>query len=162
MLVNHINFLLKITSSFLIFYVICTDAHAKFRSEREKPKSIMCYECNSEYDPRCGDPFNNYTIGYVNCSMKPKLDHVDVPPTLCRKTVQKVNGKIRVIRACGYYTDDRDDKECLKRSGTHEVQVKYCACTTDFCNTGSLPTQTLVLQLLSIFFILGVIFHLKP
>lgn len=57
---------------------------------RDKPeKSIECFECNSEYDPRCGDPFDPYTIGKVNCSMKRQLNYVPYKPTLCRKTVQK-------------------------------------------------------------------------
>lgn len=34
-----------------------------------------------------------------------------------------------------YLTDPRDDKECVKRSGTHDVFALYCACTTDLCNT---------------------------
>jgi hypothetical protein len=60
---------------------------------------------------------------------------------LCRKTVQKVYGKTRVVRGCGYLTDDRDDKECVKRSGTHDVFAVYCACTTDLCNDAPVPQQ---------------------
>lgn len=39
------------------------------------------------------------------------------------------------MRGCGYIPDERtDDRECLKRSGTHDVQATYCACTADLCN----------------------------
>ncbi|GLV42800.1 uncharacterized protein CBL_03540 [Carabus blaptoides fortunei] len=104
----------------------------------EEKKSISCYQCNSAYDPNCGDPFDPYTIGLVNCSLKPKPEHLgpNITSTICRKNVQKVYGKIRIVRACGYITDERDDKECVKRSGTHDVQVNYCSCTTAECNGG--------------------------
>lgn len=35
--------------------------------------AIECYQCNSEYDPRCGDPFDSYSLGKVNCSLKSHL-----------------------------------------------------------------------------------------
>ncbi|CAH1367017.1 unnamed protein product [Tenebrio molitor] len=112
------------------------------RGREEIKESIECYECNSAYDPRCGDPFNPYTIGKVNCSMKRPLNHnIKVPPTLCRKTVQKVQGNIRVIRGCGYIPDDRDDKACLVRTGTHDVHVRYCACKHSLCNRGNVQSS---------------------
>lgn len=53
--------------------------------------ALMCYDCNSEYDPRCGDPFESYSIGEVNCSKQEPLEHLKdkYKPMLCRKTVQK-------------------------------------------------------------------------
>lgn len=47
-----------------------------------------------------------------------------------------VYGKIRIVRDCGYIEDDKTDKECVKRSGTHDVQVHYCSCTKSLCNDG--------------------------
>ncbi|XP_045463367.1 uncharacterized protein LOC123673020 [Harmonia axyridis] len=116
----------------MIGYAECQAKHRQ--DKRWVDKSIRCYECNSEYDPRCGDPFDNYTIGIVNCSLKKPPEYIDFLPTLCRKTVQIVNGKTRVIRSCGYIRSDRDDRECAKRSGTHDVQLRYCSCTGSLCN----------------------------
>jgi len=53
-------------------------------------EAIICYQCNSEYDPRCGDPFDSYSLGTVNCSFQPRLEHLShLKPTLCRKISQK-------------------------------------------------------------------------
>lgn len=48
-----------------------------------------------------------------------------------------VYGIERVVRGCGYITDERDDKQCMKRSGTHDVHALYCACTNDLCNSSN-------------------------
>lgn len=109
-------------------------------------EAIVCYQCNSEYDPRCGDPFDSYTLGTVNCSFQPKLEHLgNTEPTLCRKTSQKVYGKIRVVRGCGFITDSRDDGECMLRSGTHDVFTVFCACTTDLCNGAIAKSRSSIL-----------------
>ncbi|KAH0945204.1 hypothetical protein HN011_010738 [Eciton burchellii] len=102
----------------------------------DRGEAIICYQCNSEYDPRCGDPFDSYTLGTVNCSFQPRLEHLSLlEPTLCRKISQKVYGKVRVVRSCGYITDKMDNGECLTRSGTHDVRAQYCSCTSDLCNS---------------------------
>lgn len=52
----------------------------------------MCYDCNSAYDPNCGDPFEPYTLGKVNCTQQEPLEHLKdkyTKPVLCRKTTQK-------------------------------------------------------------------------
>jgi hypothetical protein len=55
--------------------------------------AIMCYHCNSAYDPRCADPFNSFSLGIINCSAVAVADHVQAlgieHATLCRKTTQK-------------------------------------------------------------------------
>ncbi|KAK4872470.1 hypothetical protein RN001_014499 [Aquatica leii] len=106
------------------------------KQEEKKPEKLICYECNSLYDSRCADPFDPYTLGYVDCNLKDPPGHLNntLKPILCRKTVQKVDGKIRVIRGCGYLPEKREDNECTKRLGTHNVQVTYCACKKSFCN----------------------------
>ena len=61
-----------------------------------------------------------------------------------------VYGKTRVIRDCGYLTDDHLDKQCLRRSGTHDVRVYYCSCTGDLCNAGISLTLDSILPFLSL------------
>ncbi|KAK9297044.1 hypothetical protein QLX08_009139 [Tetragonisca angustula] len=114
-------------------------------------EAIICYQCNSEYDPRCGDPFDPYSLGTVNCSFQPRLEHLNhLDPVLCRKISQRVYGKIRVVRGCGYITDKRDDADCLIRSGTHDVHAVYCACTGDLCNSAESRTPSFLLPLTSL------------
>ncbi|GLG96520.1 Protein quiver [Gryllus bimaculatus] len=101
--------------------------------------AIICYQCNSAYDPQCGDPFNPYSIGFVNCSLKQVPEHLrpmNVTAVICRKNVQKVYGKFRVVRGCGYLMDTslKEGRPCVQRSGTHDVSVQYCACEGDKCN----------------------------
>ncbi|XP_076163211.1 UPAR/Ly6 domain-containing protein crok isoform X2 [Ptiloglossa arizonensis] len=114
--------------------------------------AIICYQCNSEYDPRCGDPFDPYSLGTVNCSFQPRLEHLNhLEPSLCRKISQRVYGKMRVVRGCGYISDAKDNADCLMRSGTHDVQAYYCSCTGDLCNSAESRTPSFLLSLTSLF-----------
>lgn len=98
--------------------------------------AIICYDCNSEYDPRCGDPFDPYTLGQIDCNERQALDHLSgANATLCRKLVQRIGTKIRVVRTCGYIEEaGRDGGLCASRSGTHDVNVQYCSCKGNLCN----------------------------
>ncbi|CAL7952163.1 unnamed protein product [Xylocopa violacea] len=114
-------------------------------------EAIICYQCNSEYDPRCGDPFDPFSLGTVNCSFQPRLEHLStLEPMICRKISQRVYGKTRVVRGCGYITDEKDNADCLKRSGTHDVQALYCSCTGDLCNSAESHTPSFLLPLTSL------------
>ncbi|CAD6226890.1 GSCOCG00005964001-RA-CDS [Cotesia congregata] len=119
--------------------------------------AVVCYECNSAFDPRCGDPFDPYSLGTVNCSFQERLEHINnIEPTICRKISQKVYGKVRVVRGCGFITDVKDDADCVRRTGTHDVMAYYCSCTTDLCNSSNYATPTfgLLLSIFSIVYIL--------
>lgn len=52
--------------------------------------AIRCYDCNSNTDPRCADPFDNSTLHMKNCAYEPALSHYpNVKSTMCRKIRQK-------------------------------------------------------------------------
>lgn len=58
-----------------------------------------------------------------------------------------VYGEIRVVRTCGFLSDEEyDNKQCARRTGTHDVKAFYCSCTTDLCNAAytNLPSKTTI------------------
>ncbi|XP_077289647.1 UPAR/Ly6 domain-containing protein crok-like [Arctopsyche grandis] len=126
--------------------------------ETYQVSGITCYQCNSGYDPRCGDPFDPYSLATINCSLKQPLDHLsEDTAVLCRKTIQKVYGKFRVIRECGYITDkEHDNKACVRRSGTHDVFAWYCSCTSDLCNNGFYQLPNRIMTAAGILVTIGV------
>ncbi|KAK3923736.1 Protein quiver [Frankliniella fusca] len=114
--------------------------------------AITCYDCNSEYDPRCGDPFDPYTLGQIDCNERQALDHLSgANATLCRKLVQKIGLKVRVVRTCGYIEDAERDGGCVSRSGTHDVNVLYCSCKGNLCNAAPRLRLSGAQQLLLVF-----------
>lgn len=52
--------------------------------------AIKCWECRSDNDPKCGDPFDNRTLSITDCDQMAGLEHLPgVRPTMCRKIRQK-------------------------------------------------------------------------
>ncbi|XP_050664569.1 uncharacterized protein LOC126965145 [Leptidea sinapis] len=114
--------------------------------------SIFCYDCNSAFDPRCGEEFDHFNLGVVNCSLKDPIDHI--PPmesTFCRVIKMDIYGKVRVVRKCGYVADDYKMNSCKRQTGTGELFVTYCSCNTDLCNSSSKCDRDLaILSILSL------------
>ncbi|GBM59577.1 hypothetical protein AVEN_30078-1 [Araneus ventricosus] len=52
-------------------------------------EGLRCWECNSKYDPNCGEPFKEYTISLVDCSQRFLKQNMDANATICRKITQK-------------------------------------------------------------------------
>jgi len=113
-------------------------------------EAIKCWDCNSRNNPPCGDSFDNYTVGLVDCDQRQDLvSHLDRQigrevgkASICRKTVQTVEGVTRVIRGCGWLPNDQglEGRTCFKRTGTANIQVTHCVCQGDGCN--SAPAMT--------------------
>lgn len=65
--------------------------------------AIKCWECRSDSDPKCADPFDNSTLSITDCKQVGELGHLPgVRPTMCRKTRQK--GKL------AFYSSDWERK----------------------------------------------------
>jgi len=126
--------------------------------------AIKCWECNSNYDKRCGDPFDGDSSAIVDCDQKqhtmqflPKQDNGSAyTATVCRKTYQTTNEITRVIRGCGWLPNEgtMKDRTCFSRTGTHQVMVEHCVCTPKDdkpCNSVSslAPLLALVLTALT-------------
>lgn len=122
-------------------------------------EAIKCWECNSKYDSRCGDTFNNFTTALVDCDMRQdRVEHLDTPEgmeevpkaNICRKSTQTVEGETRVIRGCGWLKNfgDLSDRTCFNRAGTKEVQIYHCVCYEDRCNSAESLSVSLFVMLL--------------
>lgn len=78
----------------MCFVVSALAERSRHHSEEEdthKHKPITCYDCNSEYDPNCGEHFEPSTLGTVNCSLRSIPEHLNqtLEAVLCRKLVMK-------------------------------------------------------------------------
>lgn len=127
--------------------------------------AIKCWECNSNYDKRCGDPFDGDSSAVVDCDQKQHEMHYlpkqangsAYTATICRKTYQTTNEITRVVRGCGWLpnVDSMAERTCFSRTGTHQVMVQHCVCTNDNpdepCNSVSslAPLLALVLTALT-------------
>lgn len=105
----------------------------------ESGEAIKCWECNSHFDPRCADPFDNTSLPIGECAARTLLHYPGLAATMCRKIRQKVNGNWRFIRSCAFLgvpgEGTYDENYCLMRTGTYDVFVETCTCNSkDGCN----------------------------
>jgi len=105
--------------------------------------SIKCWECRSDVDPKCADPFDNSTIGFNDCEQKRIPEHLkDIgKPKMCRKIRQKVGGVWKYFRTCAFLGEpgiEGDERFCLMRTGSFNIFMEYCTCNSkDGCNAGT-------------------------
>ncbi|XP_034253169.1 uncharacterized protein LOC117652398 [Thrips palmi] len=116
--------------------------------------AIKCWDCRSDSDPKCADPFDNSTVPITDCRTLGSLDHLPgVRPTMCRKIRQKVNGEWRYFRSCAYMGEpgiQGDERFCLMRTGTYNIFMEYCTCNSkDGCNSASSIKGSLLIGLIS-------------
>uniref|UniRef100_A0A6M2E0M1 Uncharacterized protein n=1 Tax=Xenopsylla cheopis TaxID=163159 RepID=A0A6M2E0M1_XENCH len=112
---------------------------------------IKCWDCRSDTDPKCADPFDNSTVPIKDCKQESDLEHLPgIRPTMCRKIRQKVNGEWRYYRSCAYMGEpgiEGDERFCLKRTGTYNVFMEFCTCNSkDGCNSSSVLTPHIILS----------------
>lgn len=51
--------------------------------------AIKCWDCRSDADPKCSDPFDNTTFAITDCKQQ-RLEFLpDAEATMCRKIRQK-------------------------------------------------------------------------
>ncbi|KAI8423959.1 hypothetical protein MSG28_002628 [Choristoneura fumiferana] len=104
----------------------------------------------SAFDPRCGEEFDPFSLGVVNCSLRDPPDHIEVTePTICRSIKMEIYGKVRVVRQCGYITDAPGEKSCQRKPGNGDIFVTYCSCDSDLCNAAVAHTMPIFLVLIA-------------
>ncbi|XP_067622560.1 UPAR/Ly6 domain-containing protein crok [Eurosta solidaginis] len=116
--------------------------------------TIKCWDCRSDNDPKCGNPFDNSSLVITDCAQEPELPHLPgVRPTMCRKIRQKMHGEWRYFRSCAYMGEpgiEGDERFCLMRTGSYNIFMEYCTCNSkDGCNGSGLLRTNKTAYLLS-------------
>ncbi|XP_012267569.1 uncharacterized protein LOC105692736 [Athalia rosae] len=104
--------------------------------------ALRCWECSSNSSPECGDPItdseHHQRFHTKDCDATLSQHPYSYEKSVCRKTVQRSNGKKVVIRACAIpYPDERDitDGVCSTVPTASHITIESChVCTTDLCN----------------------------
>ncbi|XP_055346424.1 uncharacterized protein LOC129593935 [Paramacrobiotus metropolitanus] len=122
----------------------------------QRGAAIQCYECNSAYDPRCGDHFDNLTYPLTDCRYKYKGHLQLYGATKCRKMIVQVHNHRRIIRECAFLgqVGYNDGRWCLERVGARYVSYSVCLCDNkDGCNSSGLNSQNIfnVILFISVF-----------
>ncbi|XP_065164387.1 UPAR/Ly6 domain-containing protein crok [Atheta coriaria] len=125
--------------------------------------AIKCWDCRSDFDPKCSDPFDNSTFYMTDCAQQ-KLEFLPgARSTMCRKIRQKIHGTWRYMRSCAYLGEpgiQGDERFCLMRTGTYNIFMEYCTCNSkDGCNTSSHLQSAHAVSLVAI--ILSVCMYLR-
>jgi len=101
---------------------------------------IKCWVCNSFNDLGCGDPFDNSSFPITDCDAEynKRENLIGVKATMCRKLVQKIQGKWRFIRGCAFLGEPGiggDERFCRRYMGNYDLYTEDCLCRSkDGCN----------------------------
>ncbi|ENN70545.1 hypothetical protein HUJ04_007978 [Dendroctonus ponderosae] len=151
------------TNSSLLGALLCMLAILLLINESH---AIKCWDCRSDADSKCADPFDNTTFANTDCDqVKPisyifdKDNYKTQKATMCRKIRQKVNGVWKYFRSCAFLGEigiKGDERFCLMRTGTYNIFMEYCTCNSkDGCNTSSHNSISVVFLGLSLLVLYG-------
>jgi hypothetical protein len=99
--------------------------------------AVQCYVCNSgeEFEGKtCADPLpkDDAKKYLADCDNEGRKDGKNY--TMCRKFLQDVEGDSRIVRTCA---SAGRVNQCVDRTGTTRIKLRYCECEGDECNVAS-------------------------
>ncbi|KAF5291539.1 hypothetical protein FQR65_LT01852 [Abscondita terminalis] len=103
--------------------------------------AMYCWECQSDTDPRCADPFDNRTFTIRDCSVVVGVAKraIEMRSTMCQKIKRKEDGVWKVIRKCAYGGDVGTHEwngMSPPEYGPNNLYTEYYNCQSrDGCNT---------------------------
>ncbi|EEB17545.1 conserved hypothetical protein [Pediculus humanus corporis] len=107
------------------------------RIKSNSRRGTKCWECNSERDYNCRDPFNFTHFPLVDCDRKSAHNTYLQSYSVCRKIVHRVNGEAHVERSCAWEQAYDNNRPCSSARSTSYSTVEHCStCNTDACNDG--------------------------
>jgi hypothetical protein len=146
-----------------IFFISTTFVDGAEKNDSLAPTVRFCYECTSILHPGCADEFEgdtkfphekvlkyNYSRSCSDSDLLPYHEPGKTPRAVgCRKILQEVDGKTRIVRQCAYTKpDDTDEVSGLKRTGNQGVRLFYYQCARDYCNSATKTTTTAIFSII--------------
>lgn len=94
--------------------------------------ATKCYECNSNTDSNCRDPFIAQDAMLTEC---------ETESTFCRKTTQIVGGKTSIYRQCAKTLYKPDFVGCYSTAGKSSTYVCTCDAAGGACNEAGVAAK---------------------
>merc|ERR1712127_4798 len=138
----HLNFYVFSKSNQIIkmnsFYLSIL-LFAAIMANVQVSEAVKCYECNSNTDKSCKDPFQ---------ASEDLLTECDDGETFCRKTTQTVDGKSSVYRQCAKELYRPDFVGCYSTAGKSSTYVCTCDAAGGACNeAGAFKSSVVAISL---------------
>ena len=139
-------------------------------TKEEKKPVFSCFDCNSENQDFCDDPFDPNSEGskahlkdcmtLFNRTLHPNGTPPKNSEFFCRKITQdiaemgdKYPANYRIIRSCAFEEGRFKHRDCYN-TATNIVQTRVCKCYGSECNPASGLVASLSLILVPVFFTL--------
>jgi len=102
--------------------------------------AISCFVCNSNENYE-GEKCWNLTPAdagkpdfyYKDCKLEEQVPGKNF--TRCRVQVQSFGDETRIIRSCATPEIHESKTDCIDRTGTSKIKLRYCECEKDGCNS---------------------------
>jgi hypothetical protein len=85
--------------------------------------AVHCYQCNSQTNAACSDPFKNNTAHSLE----------KCQGSTCTKGKATANGQTVVVRAC---SNEAVQEQCADVT-VQSITTRACMCSRDFCNAAA-------------------------
>ncbi|XP_041982344.1 uncharacterized protein LOC121735560 [Aricia agestis] len=121
----------------------------------KQSEAVRCWQCSSDLNPFCNDPFNlnhlDYS-GYIparleNCDANTgaSYPYLTSSKSACKKQKKYVNGQMIISRGCTWKRSDDYSTQCPMINNPNEI-ASFCeTCEYDGCNSATSIGKTVAL-----------------
>ncbi|CAH0390220.1 unnamed protein product [Bemisia tabaci] len=109
-------------------------------------EGIKCWQCSTDVDPRCGEPFNHTQFTLTDCDRERTHSAYLQDHAVCRKSIHRINDERVIIRSCSWEPDNKNvEGPCSPSSSPSYIKVEFCeTCNTDACNKAPTLRESII------------------